>query len=458
MKLRTKLILFVFGTVFIPVLVSGLIGFYLHKRREWVPSPGRIDRLLSEFEKTIVNTQRNPDFASIELPKMLTVWVFDSDDTLIFKTGGHTGDRSAGDRNMGTSGTFDVSLLKSGMFLVHPVTRDDGSEARVVLRFPPDPERDGNKRPPFYAKFLERGMWWIFALILFSAVMITVIMRSFNRSIKKLERATRRVANGDLDFELVPEGKDEIASLARSFESMRRNLKESLARRSRFLVGVSHDLKTPLTSIKGYLEAISDGLADDHEKLVRYLSIIGEKSKLLEDRIGELIDYVNMETGEWRLNKETLPLSELFEEIAGMYGEDAPVFGRTFRYHDEIGEPVTVSADRALLLRCFENLFDNAIRYTREGDTIALRARRDDGGIVVTFEDSGPGLRMEERDRVFEPFYRGSGSRREDGLGLGLSIVKSIVDAHRWRISVESEPGASTSFSIHIPEVKRQTS
>jgi signal transduction histidine kinase len=445
MKLRTKLILLVSGVVFIPVLVSGLIGFYLHKRREWVPSPKRMEQLRLQFENAILSSPEKPDYAAIELPEAILVWVVDSDNMVVYDNGPVSGSQKR----------LDPSLFDSGLFLVRPVTLDDGRVMRVVTRFPPDPHSHGSKkRPPFYTQFLERGIWWFFALILFSAVMITVIMRSFNRSIKKLERATRRVANGDLDFELVPEGKDEIASLARSFDSMRRNLKESLARRSRFLIGVSHDLKTPLTSIKGYLEAISDGLADDPEKLVRYLSVIGEKSKLLEDRIGELIDYVNMETGEWRLKKETLSISDLFKEIAGMYSEDAPVFNRTFRYYDEVGEPLTVSADRALLLRCFENLFDNAIRYTKEGDTIALRVQREEGGIVVTFEDSGPGMQKEELDRVFEPFYRGSGSRREDGLGLGLSIVKSIVEAHCWHINVESAPGAHTAFSIHIPHEK----
>ena len=239
---------------------------------------------------------------------------------------------------------------------------------------------------------------------------------------------------------------------------MRRNLKESIARRSRFIIGVSHDLRTPLTSIKGYLEAISDGLAKDPEKLERYLSVIGEKSKVLEERIGKLIDYVNMETGEWRMRQEKLSLYNLLAEIAELYREDASVFKRAFHSYLNIPETLHIMGDRDLLLRCFENLFDNAIRYTREGDTITLRALPKGEGVFVTFEDTGEGISRDGLVRVFEPFYRGSGSRREQGSGLGLSIVKSIIDAHGWSIGVESVYGENTVFSIHIYPVINGTS
>lgn len=234
---------------------------------------------------------------------------------------------------------------------------------------------------------------------------------------------------------------------------MRRNLKDSIARRSRFLMGVSHDLKTPLTSIKGYLEAISDGLAENPAKLNRYLSVIGEKSKALEERIGELIDYVNMETGEWRMRQEEMDLSALLNEIAQMYREDASVFKRSFRYDIEPAGAVSVMGDRALLLRCFENLFDNAIRYTDEGDEIILSAHLKGDSLLVAFDDTGAGMDDDELNRVFEPFYRGTVSRREQGSGLGLSIVKSIIDAHGWRISVESTPEEKTVFTIYISPV-----
>jgi len=106
------------------------------------------------------------------------------------------------------------------------------------------------------------------------------------------------------------------------------------------------------------------------------------------------------------------------------------------------------------VLRCFENLFDNAVRYSGEGDTITLSALHEGSEVLVTFQNTGAGIETQELHRVFEPFYRGTRSRREEGSGLGLSIVKSIVDAHGWNIDIESTPGEMTALTIRISPVK----
>jgi signal transduction histidine kinase len=448
MKLRTKLILFVLGVVILPVLFSGIIGYYLHLRREWVPSPANIRRVLGELERAGLaaeeeGAREKADFSAVKLPVGLTVWVLDSSDRIVYTNaaGGEGKER------------FDPIGVGPGHFLIKTLGTGEAGGFKVAFHFPEEPPEPRKPRP-FFVRFLERSMWWLFALIVFSSAMISVIVRSFNRDIAKLTKATGRVADGDLDFELTAKGNDEIAYLTRSFDSMRKNLKESIARRSRFLMGVSHDLKTPLTSIKGYLEAISDGLADDPVKLGRYLSVIGEKSKALEERIGKLIDYVRMETGDWRMSQEEINLKPFLAEISEMYEEDASVFKRSFRSDLRLPERARTTADRALLLRCFENLFDNAIRYTKEGDTIALSALLKGDEVIVVFRDTGAGIEERELNRVFEPFYRGTRSRREEGSGLGLSIVKSIVDAHGWSIGIESTPGQGTALTLRISPVK----
>jgi signal transduction histidine kinase len=448
MKLRTKLILFVLGVIIVPVLFSGLLGYYLHLRREWVPSPANIRRITGEFERAWLSAKARGgsaevDYSAVKLPERLTVWILDEENRIIYTNG------DGKEKN----GRPDFIGAGPGHFLVTPFEAGGAGGMKVAFRFPEEPPKS-KKPPPFFIRFLERSMWWLFALIVFSSVMITLIVRSFNRDIGRLIKATRRVADGDLEFELTPKGNDEVASLARSFDSMRNNLKESIARRSLFLMGVSHDLKTPLTSIKGYLEAISDGLAEDPAKLGRYLSVIGEKSKELEDRIGKLIDYVRMETGDWRLSREEIDLNGFLAEISEMYGEDASVFKRSFRSDLRLPARVRTTADRALLLRCFENLFDNAIRYTKEGDAITLSALHKGEEVLVVFRDTGMGIDGPELNRVFEPFYRGTRSRREEGCGLGLSIVKSIVDAHGWNIGIASTPGRGTALTLRISPVK----
>ena len=172
--------------------------------------------------------------------------------------------------------------------------------------------------------------------------------------------------------------------------------------------------------------------------------------KVLEGRITELIDFIKMETGEWKLKHEVINLPDFFSKIAVNYSEDASVFKRKFKSSIEIPCNITAIGDRNLLLRAFENLIGNAIRYTNENDTILMKVYEDNGDIHITIEDTGPGIPEEEINHIFDPFYRGTGSRREHGSGLGLSIVKSVAAAHGWKIDAFSAPGKGTIFRIHI--------
>jgi len=333
--------------------------------------------------------------------------------------------------------------------LFSPLMVNGETKATIILKFPPRPATE-EKRPPFYIHILERGIIGFGAFFVFSVVMAFLIMKSINRSIRKLESATRRVAEGDLDFALKAQGNDEFSSLTRSFEAMRTALKENKGQRARFLMGISHDLKTPLTSIEGYLEAIIDGYADNPEQLEKYISIIRQKSGLLEERIIQLIDLAKMETGEWTHKKEEFALGQFLDTMAAGYGEDASVLKRSFRSNIALPKDFTVIGDKKMLTRAFENLIYNAIQYTREGDTIALEARVMDGGAVISFIDTGIGIPKTELSKIFEPFYRGTPSRREQGTGLGLSVAKSILNSHGWSIDVVSDPGKGSTFHIRV--------
>ncbi len=169
-----------------------------------------------------------------------------------------------------------------------------------------------------------------FALLVFSSLMSFFILRSLNGSIQGLVGATRRIAAGDLDFELPARGNDQISSLTRSFDSMRRALKEEYARRARFIMGVSHDLRTPLTLIQGYVEAIADGYAADPEAQKKYLSIILDKTRGLEGMVGDLIEFVRMETGQWRMTHRDVPIRQFLMDIARRFAEDALILKRDF--------------------------------------------------------------------------------------------------------------------------------
>jgi signal transduction histidine kinase len=289
-----------------------------------------------------------------------------------------------------------------------------------------------------------------FLLLIVSSVIGVIIISSFRTSIIALEKATKKIAAGDLDFKLFPKGKDEIASLTRSFDGMRETIKEEVAKRSRFLMAVSHDLSTPLTSIKGYIEAINDGLAGDRAGLEKYLSIISEKAELLETRIDELIEFVRLETGEWLLKQEPVVFKEFVFQAVTMYREDALIFKRRFSFHIDIPDTITITIDQSLVLRAIENLFYNALRYTAENDEIHMEALLQEGTILLTIRDTGTGIEKDELARIFDPFFRGEHPAGLRGFGLGLSTVKSIINAHGWDITVTSQPGRGTAFDITI--------
>jgi signal transduction histidine kinase len=278
-----------------------------------------------------------------------------------------------------------------------------------------------------------------------------LILRSLNGSIHSLEGATRRIAGGDLDFVLPARGNDQISSLTRSFDSMRLALKEEYARRARFIMGVSHDLRTPLTLIQGYVEAIADGYAAEPDAQKKYLSIILDKTRNLETMVGELIEFVRMETGQWRMTHQDVQARPFLMDLARRFAEDALILKRDFGWSIDLPDDATVRMDAGLFTRALENLVGNAIRYTEQRGRITMDARIQEGSVLLSITDTGVGIPAEDLPRIYDPFYRGTNSRREQGFGLGLTTVKSIIESHGWNISVSSQVGAGTTFTISMP-------
>jgi Signal transduction histidine kinase len=285
-----------------------------------------------------------------------------------------------------------------------------------------------------------------------------VIATRIARSVLQLERAAGRIAAGDLESEVRVEGIREIEDLAVAMDGMRSALREDRDQRARFLASVSHDLRTPLTSISGYLEAIDDGLATDRATLERYLGIMRDKTRLLEGRIAGLIEYAKMETDQWRMGFESVELKSFLESLAREFREDAALLGRDFAYDLSALDGMRASVDKALLSRAFENIVSNAIRYSPEGSPIRMSARIAQGGpsreYAIDFDDEGPGVPEAERERVFEAFVRGSSGREGEGSGLGLYIVRSVIRGHGWEIKADKAPGGGGRFTVFVPAPK----
>lgn len=297
------------------------------------------------------------------------------------------------------------------------------------------------------------GYAYIFGVAFLFGILAAAMLAS---QMRRLEKAALAIAAGDLETPVLGRGAREIVALATAMEGMRKAIKEDLARRSRFLAAVSHDLRTPLTAIGGYLEAIEDGLAEDPAVLGRYVSIMKDKTGVLEERIGGLIEFARVETGEWRLAIETLPLLELFEGFARDAREQCELAGSSLEVGLEAIGGISAPADRGLLSRAFENLVSNALRHGRKGGLLRLGARRakDERGrelLLVDVDDEGPGIAPADRERVFEAYWRGSEARQGEGSGLGLYIARSILRDHGWDLKASSAPGGGGRFTIAIP-------
>ena len=295
----------------------------------------------------------------------------------------------------------------------------------------------------------------------FCIIVLIIISRIISSSITMLEQNTKRIADGDLNVELqMPEKTiyiNEITELTNSLEKMKSSLKEEEERRIRFIMGISHDLRTPVSLIKGYTEAITDGVVSDKESINKSLSIIHSKTEQLESMINELIDYVKISSQDLRKNFYDVNLYSYLTEYSGAMINAGSVFKRNFSVLIDIPSDINIPMDKNLISRVLENLISNALRYTSENDSINFTAslfKDEQTGtktINLSIKDTGYGISEEEKERIFDLFYRASNSRREQGMGIGLSVVKSILELHGWNIEVISEKDKGSEFIIKIP-------
>jgi len=291
------------------------------------------------------------------------------------------------------------------------------------------------------------------ALVVLAFAVGVLVAARLGRAVLRLERAAGSIAAGDLESVVAVQGVREIEALSAAMDGMRSALKEDRDRRARFLASISHDLRTPLTSIGGYLEAIDDGLAADGEVLRRYVGIMRDKARLLEGRIAGLLEFARIETGEWRMRFEEVELKAYLEGLCAELREDAALAGRRLSFDLAALGSFRTRVDKALLARAVENIVSNAIRFSPEGGEIRLSATREGGdpGYFLLIDDQGPGIASADRERVFEPFVRTGPQNDPGGSGLGLYIAMSVVSGHGWDIRAQEAPGGGGRISVRIP-------
>ncbi len=334
-------------------------------------------------------------------------------------------------------------------------TNSQGADRQLIFRY--RPRTEGPADP-----LRSMGMVWLFlipAYLIIMAVSALYLSRRVRAFLSPLNRAIRDYSLGEADTLPDYKGPKEILEIAESFNQMEDRLQKSESERKRMeadrrqlLADISHDLKTPITVIAGYAEALRDQVVPEDQKGY-YLDTIVQKTRTVGELLTAFHDFEKLEHPEMRAKTEPVDLSEFTREyLAGRYQELG--LGH-FTLEAEIPEePIYCALDQSLFTRVLDNLINNAMCYNPPGTRILAELQVQEGEAVLSIADDGRGIPEELKDRIFDPFVTGDDSRSQGhGSGLGLAIVNKIVGMHGGRVSLEEEPpqGFRTEFCIRLP-------
>ena len=318
---------------------------------------------------------------------------------------------------------YDISLPQSSSSQVKLMAKDMILTATIILVF----------------TALSVGLW---------------IYRSIEVPLVKLKKATKNIKEGNLDFVLEVEENDEFSQLCQDFEEMRKRLKESTEEKilmdkenKELISNISHDLKTPITAVKGYVEGIMDGVADTPEKMDRYVRTIYNKTNEMDHLINELTFYSKIDTNRIPYTFSKLNVEDYFSDCAEELGLEMETRGIELVYANYVEKGVQVIADGEQIRRVIHNIVSNAIKYMEKPRGIIQLRVKDVGDFIqVEIEDNGKGIAAKDLPYIFDRFYRTDVSRNSSkgGSGIGLSIVKKIMEDHGGKVWATSRLGIGT--------------
>lgn len=299
----------------------------------------------------------------------------------------------------------------------------------------------------FFKIFLFSG---IIALAL-ACVGVYLLTYHIVSPLREMSNATKSYAKGDFTYRVPVTGNDELTELEEGFNTMARDLGILEASRRSFVANVSHELKTPMTTIGGFIDGILDGTIPK-EKEKYYLDIVSEEVKRLSRLVVTMLNMSKIESGELKLNPQRYDISQQLFQIMLTFEQVLTDKKVEVAGLDKL-DSVFVEADKDLIHQVIYNLVDNAVKFTPEHGCISLSAAADNTRVIIAIRNSGEGIPPDELIRVFERFYKVDKSRSIDakGAGLGLYIVKSVVEMHGGQIAVKSEVGKYTEFAFWLP-------
>ncbi len=300
----------------------------------------------------------------------------------------------------------------------------------------------------------------ILIMTLTSAILCYWMYRGVMRPLNQLRKATKNIRDGNLDFVVERQGAEEFDDLCDDFEEMRQRLKQNAEEKiifdkeSRELISnISHDLKTPMTAIKGYVEGIMDGVADTPDKMNRYIRTIYNKTMEMDRLINELTFYSKIDTNRIPYTFNKIHIRDYFEDCIEELSVEMESRGVSLRYSDYLDGDYVIIADAEQLKRVINNITSNSLKYMNKSNGVIQIRLRDVGDFIqIEIEDNGKGIAQKDVPNIFNRFYRTDASRNsaQGGSGIGLSIVKKIMEDHGGQVWATSKEGVGTTLYLAL--------
>ena len=282
--------------------------------------------------------------------------------------------------------------------------------------------------------------------VLIAAALAAYLSGRITRPVRRLAKAADEVAEGRYDV-AVPavSGRDEIADLAASFREMARRLAEAEELERNFLMTVSHELRTPLTAIRGHVEALREGLVGDPAARAASFDVIAAEGARLERLVGDVLDLAKLDARRFTVLREEVDMRRVVDQAYAVFGEEAKKRGIEYVHRASVEPVIVTDGDR--VLQIITNLLANAFRWTPDGGRVGVELGAENGRVRVAVEDTGPGIRAEEQERIFRPFWTHDGM----GTGLGLAIARELALALGGEIELDSTLGRGSRFVLVLP-------
>ena len=334
-------------------------------------------------------------------------------------------------------GDFYKGQIGDSIVTAVPIPRDGGA---VLLLAPAEPVTRSLNEALLYLRIAA------LVTLLLGTGLAFAVSRSLLRPVLAIEQATRRIARGDFSTRVAVDTGDELGRLATAVNGMTAQLEAFENRRREFLANVAHELRTPLSYIQGYTQALAEGLVTAPEDQERYQRIVQEESVRVGRLVNDLMDLAQIEEGQMSFDLAPLDLHLPIDQALATVRPLAEEKGVALATGLPADMPL-VRADGGRIQQVVMNLVDNALRYSPRGTALQVTARAEPGWVTVRVTDAGPGIEAEALPLIFERFQR----RHSEGRGLGLAIVRSIIRAHGGEVGAESPHGQGATFWFRLP-------